>query len=162
MWSDLMKLIVARDEVNSVLEGLENVEEMLYATNESVQSYQQTIESSDNPALVEEVIRMVNVGAGDREEKSKKIADLRESLRNMRVMTLKVAVRPSTKMVEEIGNWVKERMGVDVILEWEVEKSLLGGTVLAFGGRYADLSVRRKLDEWWESEEAVLRTKLGL
>lgn len=154
--SEILELVVSRDDLLVVSEVADKLESSLYRQGEAL-DYQQLEESSDNPELAKRIIRTFK----DSEEKRTLIKHLNETLKNARVLRLSLAVNPNRAALEKIALWVKKNLGGDVILEWEIDPEVVAGAKIAFGGKYGDFSTATKLEEWWKGDGQEIRKALG-
>jgi hypothetical protein len=81
-------------------------------------------------------------------ETAKQFLDgLRDALLQLPVLTLEVAFDPTDETVATLIAWVRENIGPSVILELSVDRSLLGGARIAFGGRFLEKNLAYLIED---------------
>lgn len=61
-------------------------------------------------------------------------------------INLTLAIEPSQALMKKIVSWFKKTAGPNLTLDINVDRSILGGMIVSYQGRYQDLSLKRKLD----------------
>ena len=62
---------------------------------------------------------------------------------------------PKRDFVIKLHEWVCNNFGRKFVLSLETAPELLGGCVLSYGGRYFDLSLKKKIDEYFSNKVAL-------
>jgi F0F1-type ATP synthase delta subunit len=70
----------------------------------------------------------------------------------LKKLELVLAFEPDGKLVEKISRKVEEALGRGITMNIKVDKSILGGAVIFFDGRYYNGSLRKKLEEFFEEK----------
>jgi ATP synthase delta (OSCP) subunit len=75
------------------------------------------------------------------------LSGLREAISQMRVLRLTLAIIPTTAVLQDATAWVKTNVGTDVVVETQVDPSLIGGAVVNFAGKFRDLSLKPSFEK---------------
>jgi len=75
------------------------------------------------------------------------LSGLRQAISQMRVLRLTLAMVPTTAVLQHTTTWVKTNVGVDVVVEIQVDPSLIGGAVVNFAGKFRDLSLKPSFEK---------------
>jgi F0F1-type ATP synthase delta subunit len=60
---------------------------------------------------------------------------------------LTLAFTPTESFRKKISAWLQKEIGRPLFLKITVDKTILGGAIIIYNGRYQDASLRKKLDE---------------
>ena len=80
--------------------------------------------------------------AGD---KSAFLTSLKEEVINALVLELTVAIYLDEEGLNNVSTWVKNNVGTNVILDINVDHSVVAGAAMSFGGKFADYSFKTLL-----------------
>jgi len=70
---------------------------------------------------------------------------LKEQVGSLEALKITLAISPNSDLVEFIGNWVRKETGQNTVLEIDTDKTIIGGMILSFKGKYKDYSLRKRL-----------------
>lgn len=141
--------IKTRSEVSDTLRELDLLERSLYKTGE--EGFAEKMRSSVGMKTAEIVRRkMDEEGTGENvEAMAAVLKELRMALENLSVIGLEVAIDPTQEMVEEIYAWVEANMGKGMILDFVVDKDILGGARVTYAGKYIDATLEDRWRDCW-------------
>lgn len=77
---------------------------------------------------------------------------LKQFITSLPVLQLTLAYHPNNEQIEAIAAWARLQTGKPVILQIHYNKDMLGGAIITFEGRYADLSLKKKLTQVYETK----------
>ena len=80
------------------------------------------------------------------------LSDLKKTISRMRIFGLDLAFYPSEKSVTILYNWVRREAGESVVLDLNIDRGVIGGARLVFGGKYRDYSLGGMIEEAMEEE----------
>lgn len=93
------------------------------------------------------------VNLNDPESFGKFLTNLRNHIKNMPVVTIKVAFNPDDEIVKEICNWFVENFGKNVLIDLVYDKSLIAGAVIIFNESSKDFSLKKKIEEKYGQDQ---------
>ena len=79
--------------------------------------------------------------------------ELQQSLHQCPLLSLTLAFNPSFHLAEKLGQLIKQEFGINVILELNVDPSIIAGSVITFKGKYLDNSLHNKIKQYLQSEK---------
>jgi hypothetical protein len=137
------------------------LEESLYKFDE--QSFVNTLEQSVSKKLYNAIKRELGgeVNGSNLELQKALLREIKTRVSSMEMVRLMIAVEPTERMISRIYKWVVDNLGPEKLLEFEVDKSMLGGARITYRGRFADFSWEKKWKEVWEEERKKLVVSLG-
>ncbi len=77
--------------------------------------------------------------------------DVRNQLGKFSTVILTVAVEPDKKILDESLHSLREKMGDNLVFDIVVDQKILGGAQVIWGGNYFDFSLKKEIEEWFES-----------
>lgn len=89
------------------------------------------------------------------------LKQLKERLQNLQLIKLTLAFSATQHAIDRIYDWILKNVGDRYILDIQVDKSMLGGAIISFEGRYIDLSLRKTLDEVFENKRREITSRLN-
>lgn len=81
------------------------------------------------------------------------LTGLKEKLGSFKILRLSIAFEPTTESIESIFSWVKNNLGEGIILDIQTDKNIIGGAVIVFEGIYKDLSIKSKINTYFEDNK---------
>lgn len=82
------------------------------------------------------------------------------ALANLGAIKLTLAFDPSPSVLDRISSWARTNLSSDLIVDLEVDPSILGGVIIEYKGKYHDLSVKQKLDQYFKTNRVSLLERL--
>lgn len=80
---------------------------------------------------------------------------LKQELAKCKVITLTLAYHPTEQHIKRLKEWCIKNIDDCIIFEIEHDTSIIGGAVIVMNGHYLDLSVKGKLDNYFESKGKI-------
>ena len=80
------------------------------------------------------------------------LTQLKERVLALKTVTLEIAFEPSQETIENIHNWILKNIDTDYVLDIVVDNNIVGGVNLTYEGKYKDFSLKKKLDEAFETK----------
>lgn len=93
-------------------------------------------------ALLENKIPLTN-----HQEIKNFLVELRAKIQMVKPFKIYLAFQPLGTTIDRIFSWVLTNLGFGYVLDIEEDKTIIGGAVVEFGGRYKDLSLRKSIEE---------------
>ena len=91
----------------------------------------------------------------DQEQLRKYFAGLREGLQKMRVMHFEMVFDPDEDLIIEITDWILRELGEDIVIDFYLNPSIVGGAVIISEGEYFDFTLstilERNFEKSWEA-----------
>ena len=90
-------------------------------------------------------------------DKKELLENLKHELESWNVLILGLAFEPTQDFLEKVHDFVSKSVGKKVLLEINFVPKLVGGITVVFGGKYANLSLRKVFEtEFQKSRDAML------
>jgi hypothetical protein len=94
------------------------------------------------------------------EEMKAFLAELERAISHLKVLRLEISFEPTGKLFEHLINWIRKELGTGIVMEITVDKGLLGGARMMYGGKYKELSLPLLIEQAAEKERARIIEQL--
>lgn len=71
--------------------------------------------------------------------------DVREAIQQIPVLTLTLSFSPTMSMIDKIYGWLGLNAHNQIMLDFKVDESLIGGAQITFKGKYKDFSLKHEM-----------------
>lgn len=141
MYSSILGKVRTKGEAAALLRFIDILSNSLYKTDKT--RYEEVVKKLPGGELTGELVDQLE----KTQDRGEWLKGLREEVKKMRILRLEVAVELPEVGWSEINEWVKTKVGNDVVMELETDVNLVAGAKITFGGRYWEKSLAGKLDE---------------
>lgn len=157
LYSDILGDIKTVGELEDFVSEIDIILGSLYKRNDKTKDgiFDKKVAKS-TAVIIKKLIEKNGINASDYPAAEKLLSGLKEYLKKSKTLKMSLAIEPSEEIVDHIFNWVLENMGDGIILDIERDESILGGAIISFNGTYKDLSLRRTLEEIFNSKKAEI------
>ena len=145
--SYLLCLIKTKSYASEMISKIDELKDSLYNKRIDLDKKMGELFSFEVKEKIKSYSWQEQINLNDPESFGKFLSNLRAHIKNMPVITIKVAFDPDEEIVNEICNWFVENFGKSVLLDFSVDKGLIGGAVVIFNQNEKDFSLRKKLEE---------------
>ena len=91
----------------------------------------------------------------DLENTQKFLALITETLNDIPVISLQIAIEPKQETIDTISDWFSQRLNKEVLLDIVVKKELLAGCVIINNGIFRDYSIKKKIEDRFNNVDSV-------
>lgn len=146
---ELLQQVHTTSDLRLLLREIDTLHSGLYRT--ANRSWEELLRAAVRP----QTARIAATWTGD---KGKILDAVKTAAQRLRVLRLTLGFVPPQALVEELAGWVKQHVAANVILDVSFDPLVVGGAVVDFEGKYADLSLRPALDQVLvDSHERILK-----
>ncbi len=140
----LLEKIQTKEDVLSLIEEISGLQNTIFKNQGGKNGiFKKEIYDSD---LKKRVIKMEGGEMKNQKEILSFLEELKTRALSLPSIRLKFAFRPSGEFLKKTGSWLKKETGKKIILETIVDQKIIGGLILEYSGKYADFSLRKKLE----------------
>lgn len=76
---------------------------------------------------------------------NKDLSSFEKEIKNLSVVNITLAVEPSVSIVNYISDFMKKKIKVHVLMDFEIDRNLIGGAVIIYKGKYINSTILEKL-----------------
>lgn len=145
--TDWSKFFLTKSETAEFAVGLSQISQQIFQAGFSLEqtlTYQFGVEKKD---LLMEFFKERGVNWQDSSALNKFLSDLQEEVMKIPTVTLTVAFVPKADTAGMIADWIALNAGTAMILDFQVDRELIGGAMINFKGKFCDGSIKQKFVE---------------
>jgi hypothetical protein len=116
-----------------------------WLSHEAVKRKAGNKEVSSPPAMSEAASALVHQSGASPEKLEELIKELELLQKNAKIITITFAAYPSNTIKQTMVSWFRKEISDDVLINFDYNRSLLGGMVVRVGSRVFDWSFRRNI-----------------
>lgn len=94
-----------------------------------------------------------NLNINDKDTVAGFFNTLKELMKKLKTIKFVLAFDPSRKTIEKLHNFVKDTLGIGYIFDIEISPEVLGGAIVIFNGKYNDFSLKKKIEDAFETKK---------
>lgn len=98
------------------------------------------------PAKYSDYITRALNGKSDRGSVESLLDQLENKLKKLKEIDLTIAFTPSKSSIEKIYSWVSRNLGVNIVINLNIDPELLAGAIINFNGIYKELSLKKLIE----------------
>lgn len=152
-YSLILQKVRTKEEVDLLEEEVDAIVRMLFHTNQ--EHFEKLLKESVRMKtidLLEEIFLAKKIGWSDKNKIEDFLRGLKKTLGELAVLHLTLAIEPAEGTVASLFAWVRKHMEEKIILDVTYDRTILGGAIIAWKGKYVDYSVQKKLDELFDKQ----------
>jgi F0F1-type ATP synthase delta subunit len=74
-------------------------------------------------------------------------------LKNVRKVEMTLAFHPTRSQVTRVVSWIRSQLKLEaVVIEIKYDPKLIGGAILIWNGEYRDLTLKKKLENYFKGK----------
>jgi F0F1-type ATP synthase delta subunit len=89
------------------------------------------------------------------------LESLKHEIQKLKEINLTLAFEPNQSTIDNLFTWISQNLGDGIVLQINVDKSILGGAIIEYKGKYEDLTLRKKLEEVFGSKRGEITHTLN-
>lgn len=151
--SYLLSLIKSKQYADEVIEKIDELKESLYNKRIDLDKKMNELFSFEMKEKIRAYSWQEQVNLNDPESFGKFLSNLRSYIKNMPIVTVRIAFKPNGEIVNEVSAWFIENYGKNILLDFVYDKSLIGGAVIIFNQTSRDFSLKNKLGDKYKAED---------
>lgn len=144
--------------VREVTKSLDRLQSSMFHRN---QPFLKTLEQEISFPLSETLAKLAisnEVNLDDLEEVDRFLSMLRDNIQIIPRMTLTLTFEPTLDLIRDINEWITVNLQAAIILDFEIDKSLIGGAKVAYNGKIVDHSLRKRVETMMKSSTGTTST----
>lgn len=112
-------------------------------------SFDQSLKSVSSVASdeIREALVKNNIKLSDRQTIKDYLVGLRDKIHNFKTIKIFLAFQPSEVTIDNIFTFVLKNFGFGFILDIKEDRTIFGGAIISFRGKYKDYSLRKAIEE---------------
>lgn len=157
IYSDIVSTVRTVEDAEELEREIDLLLASLFRVNVNLKKQISQSVRGTTALAIEASLKQANMAKSDREGMREFFETLKKQVRDLPIAKLTLAFAPTQKTIATIFSWVTEQLGKGMILDITVDESIIGGAVVDCGGRYADCSIRSRLDAFFKENRKEIR-----
>ena len=145
-YTELVASISTKSDLSHFLSRLEETQRGLFRTGTDVDAFLAEQFSLPVTAAIIAYAQAEKANLQDPASATQFFTSLVGSLRQLPLVTLRLAYIPTRKQLQDFSRWFVDSTGEHVIFDIVLEEKLLGGAVIEYSGRIGNYSLSKKLE----------------
>ena len=145
--SYLLSLIKTKLHADEIIEKIDELKDSLYNKRIDLDKKMGELFSFELKEKIKSYSWAEQVNLNDPESFGKFLSNLRGHIKNMPIVTIKIAFEPNAEIVTEVSSWFVENFGKNVLVDLILDESLVAGAVIVFDESEKDFSLKKRIEE---------------
>jgi F0F1-type ATP synthase delta subunit len=161
-YSDILRWVKTTDHARDLLSEIEILLENLFKMETN--AFEKALRSISilTSQTLKEAFTKDNISFEDKSMIKEYLIGLKEQLQKLKVLKLSLAFEASEYSIDYLFAWVLKNQGVGIVLDIKTDKSIIGGAIIEFNGKYKDFSLRKKLVEVFASRREEIMSNMKI
>ena len=151
--SYFLSLIKTKDYADEVISRIDELKDSLYNRRIDLDKKMSELFSFEMKEKIKAYSWQEQINLNDPESFSKFLSSLRAHIKNMSVVTIRIAFKPTEEIVNEATSWFVENYGKNVQLDFVFDKNLIAGAVIIFNQQSKDFSLKKRIEEKYKEDD---------
>lgn len=158
----LRSSITTLDQLEQISFEIDALLDSLYKTwkgsfEKSLDSISPETSQAIKATIKENKISLDNIG-----QLKELLTGLKEQIHKLKPIEITLAFSPPEAIIKNIFDWVIKNLGFGLILDIKIDKTILGGAIINFNGKYKDYSLKKRMDEIFAAKREEIRGIVSL
>lgn len=153
IYFDIITSIKTIQEVDSLVRNLDTLALTFFKSEKISTGKALDSISADLASKIIQIFAKNNLDIDNRETISSFCKTLKDLIKKLKIIKIVLAFNPTNKAIENVHNFIKEALGIGYILNIEVSEDILGGAIVIFNGKYIDFSLKKRIEETFETKK---------
>jgi len=152
----IIEIIKTKQEAVMLQKQLDQLLTSIYANKpfEEIAAEELTFEKKEK---LFDLIRYYRIDIRDHSHLQTFLQELKTVIQQVPIVALSLAFYPKQELIAAISTWFLAHIKKPFLLDITVNEALLGGTVVAFNGKYFDYSLKKILEDKYAKGEIRLQ-----
>jgi len=140
--------IYTKEDLNLFMQDAEKVSDLVFknpklSLGEKIEKAKEKISNKFYDFFLE----LSQDGYSNKEKILKELEETKDELLKLPVLKIQLAFLPTPSFIKELSDWFKKNLKKRVLLDIEVNPTIVGGLILEYKGRYLDLSLKKEIEK---------------
>lgn len=155
-YQGLIRLTQTTEDVVKLDEEIDSLLQSIYHVDKHM--FEDTLEKMVRIRVAMEIRDLVQQGTSSKKEEIRSLlSDAYRIICALPILQLTLAFEPSEAVIGNISRWARKNLISGILLDLSLDKSILGGAIIMFHGKFYDFSLRKKLKEIFEKGNLRLK-----
>lgn len=141
--SDIVSaLVTTRTEANVLLSEVDILLRSIYMVGDG--NFKQTLENGVRSQTALTISKYI-----EEKKEEELLKGIKEKINSLDYVGLTIAFDPNLEVTRKIVGWVRQNIDKDLMLDININKSILGGAIIEYKGKVVSFTIKTKVDEYF-------------
>lgn len=150
-YTELVASISTKHDLSEFIQRLEETQRGLFRTGTDVEDFISEQFALPVTSAIVSYAQSQKANLQDPGAATQFFASLVGSLRQLPLVTLRLAYLPTRKQLQDFSRWFVENTGEHVIFDIVPDPKLIGGAIIEYSGRIGNYSLEKRIGEFFAS-----------
>lgn len=141
----LLSILLTKKDVLLMCAQLDAISQAIFAKDGELETILSKNLSREKKDILQRLIADRGVNMSNIPSFQEFISSLRATIASLPVIEFEVAIEPSNSLVVMVTDWVERNIPQKTIVDFKVNKDLIGGAVISYNGRVKQYSIAHAL-----------------
>lgn len=161
IYFDLITSLKTTKEVSHFASEIDTLLQTLFKSEKSSLEKALNQISTESAGKITQVFSKNNLDINDKDAVTGFFETLKKLMKKFKVIKLILAFDPSSKTILSIHEFIRDTLGIGFIMDIEVDPEILGGAVVIFNGQYNDFTLKKTVEDAFESKKEEVSSLLS-
>ncbi len=154
-YQGLIELIQTTDDVVKLDEEIDLLLQSIYHLEKDI--FEDTLEKMVRIRVAMEIRKLVKQDTSSKKEEIKiLLSNMYRTICALPIVQLTLAFEPSEAVIGNISRWARKNLAAGILLDLSLDRSVLGGAIIVYHGKFYDLTLRKKLQDVFDKGDLRL------
>lgn len=154
-YQGLIELTRTTEDVVKLEEEIDLLLQSIYHVDK--QMFEETLERQVRIRVAMEIRKLIQQAKSSKKEEVKALlSDAYRTVCVLAILQLTLAFEPSEIVIGNISRWARQNLAAGILLDLSLDRSILGGALIMYHGKFYDFTLRKKLNEIFEKADLKL------
>lgn len=159
MYTDIFKYIQTLTDAHKCIENIDLLKADIYqVSTKSCEDFIRERFDSQLAAIFLADLAAKGIDLNNLDKSQDYFTGLEKAFKNVKTISLTLAIEPDRNLITAVYDLLGGASPAgSFLLDIQVDPSILGGILIAIGGQYLDLSMKKDLGEWFKQKYQYLQ-----
>jgi len=154
-YQGLIQLTQTTEDVVKLDEEIDLLLQSIYHVDKDM--FEDTLEKMVRIRMAMEIRKLVKQAAISKKEEIKiLLSNVYRTICALPILQLTLAFEPSDAVIGSISRWARQNLADGILLDLSLDRSVLGGAIIVYHGKFYDLTLKKKLQEVFDKGDLKL------
>lgn len=160
---NVLDLVGDKKSAGEFLQKIDTLSEKLYQKDSAnLKDYLEKSVDKEFKGMILSTLSYEDVDVQNTERVEEVLTKMRNQIKGAEDIKVTLFFLPSADFIKKLYLWFKSNFGGNFLLDVSTDKSILGGAIVAYKGKYIDLSLVTKVESFFSNHEIeeLLQTEI--
>ncbi len=145
--SEIISILKTKSDADIFLSHVEQLSDSIYNNKTTLKEKMKDLFPSEMTETLNQSLKKAGVDTNNIIEIQQFLDELKNSIKKTPVINLTIAFKPKQQSIQRIYDWVSLKLKRAILLNFTIEKQIIGGAIVEFHGKYFEYTIHKALNE---------------